>query len=88
MKLVVFSLMISLVYLFTIWNPTVHSNLFKEQKKNVNISKSNTKHEKTCTKQSYSPMPSLRNIYIYFNEKNKAAAGYQNSLEVKSGDSN
>lgn len=33
-------------------------------------------------------MPFLRNIHIYFNEKNKATASYQNSLEVKSGDSN
>lgn len=80
--------MISLVYLFTIWNPTVHSNLFKEHKKMLTFQNLIPSMQKICTKQPYSPMPSLRNIHIYFNEKNKAAAGYQNSLEVKSGDSN
>lgn len=45
--------------------------------------------KKTCTKQPYSPMPSLRNLHmlVYFNKKNEAVACYQNSLEVKSGDS-
>lgn len=70
--------------------PNIHSNVFKEHKKKyVNISKSSTKHGKNLHKTAIFTS-ALFKKFTYTSicqRKNEAVACYQNSLEVKSGDS-